>query len=77
MSSKERVCVLYGGNSDERAISIRSGKAIVAALRRQGVVVAGVDAKNGYLKELQNKKPDLIFIALHGKGGSLRIDHGR
>ncbi|MBI4388217.1 MAG: D-alanine--D-alanine ligase [Candidatus Omnitrophica bacterium] len=69
MSSKEHVCVLYGGNSDERAISIRSGKAIMEALVRQGVSVTGVDAKNGYLKELQTQKPDLIFIALHGKGG--------
>ena len=69
MNSSERICVLFGGSSDERSISIRSGTAILEALKRKGLSVEGIDARNGFQKELKLKKPDLAFIALHGKGG--------
>ena len=38
-----RVAVLYGGCSSEREISLISGKAVLAALRRRGLNAIGFD----------------------------------
>ncbi|MDE2251682.1 MAG: hypothetical protein KGL25_09805, partial [Gammaproteobacteria bacterium] len=38
-----RVAVLYGGNSTEREISLLSGAAVLAALRRRGIDAHGFD----------------------------------
>ncbi len=69
MSRREDVCVLLGGSSDERAISIRSGIAITEALIRKGVRAFSLDARNGFQKKLKAEKPSMAFIAVHGKGG--------
>lgn len=69
MTGIKRVCVLMGGESDERNISLRSGRAVVQALRRQGLNVTPVDARNGFKRRLERSRPDVVFIALHGKGG--------
>lgn len=63
------VCVLLGGESDEREISIKSGTAITEALKRKGIFAYAVDASNGFRKMLKEKKPDIAFIAVHGRGG--------
>ena len=39
-----KVAVLLGGRSAEREISLKSGAAVLAALRGQGVDAHGVDA---------------------------------
>lgn len=65
----ERVCVLLGGVSDEREISLRSGEAVGAALKKGGYLVTMVDAVPGYEAKLVELKPDMVFVALHGKGG--------
>ncbi len=65
----ERVCVLFGGSSDEREISLKSGNAILEALKRKGVHAVGLDAQTGFEKELTLEKPHFVFIAIHGKGG--------
>jgi D-alanine-D-alanine ligase len=64
-----KVAVLYGGNAAERAISIQSGEAALAALLRQGVNAVGIDTQQGAVEALQQLKPDRAFIALHGVGG--------
>ena len=63
------VGVLCGGNSSERTISLRSGRAVLEALGRSGVLVRRIDPRN--LRQAQAILPqiDLAFIALHGKGG--------
>jgi len=64
------VAVLYGGRSSEREISISSGRAVISALETVGFKVVGIDAGiKGYLSVLEATAPDVVFIALHGKGG--------
>ncbi|WP_111414245.1 D-alanine--D-alanine ligase [Billgrantia lactosivorans] len=64
-----KVVVLYGGDSAERDVSLRSGTAVLAALERSGVDVIGYDPADGGLVGLEALAPDRVFIALHGRGG--------
>ncbi len=63
-----RVVVVYGGNSAEREVSLRSGAAVLAGLLRAGVDAVGLDFR-GNVQALISEQPDLVFIALHGRGG--------
>lgn len=64
-----RVAVVYGGTSAEREVSLKSGAAILASLRRHGIDVIGYDPFDGGLAGLEKLAPDCVFIALHGRGG--------
>jgi D-alanine-D-alanine ligase len=64
-----KVAVLHGGNSAEREISLISGAAVLAALKRRGVNAIGVDPRDESLFELRQRGFDRAFIALHGPGG--------
>ncbi|KAA0014268.1 D-alanine--D-alanine ligase [Billgrantia pellis] len=64
-----RVAVLYGGDSAERDVSLKSGAAVFAALERSGIDVVGYDPSEGGLVGLEALAPDRVFIALHGRGG--------
>lgn len=64
-----RVGVLLGGDSNEREISIRSGRAIAAALTNAGVNVVEIDTKSSPKEEIRRHDIEIAFIALHGKGG--------
>ncbi|MBQ3865483.1 MAG: D-alanine--D-alanine ligase [Clostridia bacterium] len=66
---RERVLVLKGGVSTEREISLRSGAAVAEALREAGYTAEELDLTADSVSELIAKKPDLVFLALHGKGG--------
>lgn len=68
-SDPGRVVVLYGGDSAEREVSLKSGAAVLAALRRAGVDAIGYDPAEGGLAGLEALAPDRVFIALHGRGG--------
>lgn len=63
------VAVLYGGNSAEREVSLESGTAVFAALRKLGVPAVLVDTqKAGWWNRLASEFAH-VFIALHGRGG--------
>lgn len=64
-----RVAVLMGGTSAERAISLETGAAVCAALRRLGVDAEAVDVGPGFLCGFAGSGFDRAFIALHGRGG--------
>jgi D-alanine-D-alanine ligase len=64
-----KVAVLYGGASTEREISLVSGAAVLAALKRRGIDATGVDPRDESLFELCARGFDRAFIALHGPGG--------
>jgi D-alanine-D-alanine ligase len=64
-----RVAVLLGGVSSEREVSLRSGAAISAALRRLSHDVVEIDAGRDVAARLEEARPDLVFIALHGRFG--------
>lgn len=63
------IAVLFGGNSAEREISLRSGDAVLKALASAGADVIGIDTGDDIVKALQTQKFDRAFIALHGPGG--------
>lgn len=64
-----KVALLMGGSSAEREISIKSGEAVLAALRRLGVDVEPLDPDGGILDQLRRGGYDRVFIMLHGRGG--------
>jgi D-alanine-D-alanine ligase len=63
------VAVLYGGGSSERDISLLTGNAVLAALKRRGVNAQGFDPAEHALADLQTLKIERVWIALHGPGG--------
>ncbi len=62
-----RVAVLLGGDSTEREISLLSGNAVLAALRRRGVDAHAFDPREASLPKVAEF--DRVWIALHGPGG--------
>jgi len=64
----KRVAVLMGGTSNEREVSLRSGGAVVAALRTEGFEVTPVILNHDSIDELP-RDIDVVFLALHGGYG--------
>lgn len=64
-----RVAVLYGGTSAEREVSLKSGQAVINALKSIDVDVLAIDVKDNWLAQLQSSTFDIAFLALHGRGG--------
>jgi D-alanine-D-alanine ligase len=69
MSGQGRVVVLMGGPSNERAISLLSGNAVLEALIRAGIDAIGFDPAERSLFELASMNVARVFIALHGRFG--------
>lgn len=65
----KKVAVLMGGVTKERDISLRTGGAISTALKRKGYDVKEIDVGPDIVSRLVQEKPDVAFIALHGKFG--------
>jgi D-alanine-D-alanine ligase len=64
-----RVAVLKGGPSLEREVSLRSGTNVELALGRLGHEVIPLDADQHLVRALRDERPEVAFIALHGRGG--------
>ena len=64
-----KVAVLLGGDSTERAISLLSGNAVLAALQRRGVNAHAFDPESTPVQNLVSEGFDRAWIALHGPGG--------
>jgi len=71
-----KVAVVMGGTSGERAVSLKSGTAVHAALLRRGVDAHAVDADGTVLRQLADGGFDRVFIALHGRGGEDGVIQG-
>lgn len=71
MSTKAigRVGVLAGGPSNEREISLKSGRAVHASLIKEGVDAVLIDVRDDIHDILEKTKIDTAFIALHGRFG--------
>jgi D-alanine-D-alanine ligase len=65
------VAVLMGGWSSEREVSLSSGAGVVKALQEKGHKVTAVDVQRDLetLMRALTPRPDVIFNALHGRGG--------
>lgn len=66
-----RVVVLYGGDTAEREVSLRTGRGIMEALRAKGYDVVGIDFRptRECLARLVQLQADVVYIALHGRYG--------
>ncbi len=69
MSKFGKVAVLMGGRSAERKISLKSGRAVLAALKHRGVNAHAFDPSERPLDHLRSEGFDRAFIALHGRLG--------
>ena len=64
-----KVAVMMGGKSAEREVSLKSGAAVLAALRSCGVDAHSFDPRDKPLEALHAEGFQRVFIALHGRGG--------
>lgn len=68
-----RIGVLMGGPSTEREISLKSGKAVYAALKKLGCEVVAIDLIEGSEEEvieaIEKNRVAVAFLALHGHFG--------
>lgn len=64
-----RIGVFLGGISTERAVSLRTGAAVAAALRCKGYDVREIDIREDWLGTVRDAGVDAAFIALHGRFG--------
>ncbi len=67
--TSKRVAVLMGGQSAEREISIRSGRAVWTALIRKGYDAIPLEVDSSVVARLREVRGQIAFIALHGPGG--------
>ena len=64
-----KILVLMGGWSNEREISLISGKSVFNSLVASGLNVINLDLNRDNLGKIKELNPDRVFIVLHGKGG--------
>ena len=64
-----RIAVLMGGRSPERDVSLRSGKGVLAALKRMGLDAVAVDPGPDLVAQLREVRADVVFNILHGGPG--------
>lgn len=76
--SPKKVAVLMGGWSAEREVSLDSGCSIVKALKENGHDVIAIDVTRNIEDFIQKltPHPDVVFNALHGRGGEDGVIQG-
>ncbi|MDR1185066.1 MAG: D-alanine--D-alanine ligase [Coriobacteriales bacterium] len=64
-----KVAVLMGGSSFERDFSLASGRNVLRTLEHEGHTVLPLDTAPTLVDILRNERPDVAYIALHGRHG--------
>jgi len=64
-----KIGVLLGGLSSEREVSLRTGEAVLAALRDRGHDAVPIYVDHDVDVALRQEQIDVAFIALHGRWG--------
>src|SRR6188474_397680 len=64
-----RIGVLLGGLSTEREVSLRTGEAVVSALRERGHDAVPIYVDRDVDVALRQERIEVAFIALHGRWG--------
>lgn len=73
----KKIAVLFGGNSCEREISLKSGYAVIKCLREIGMNVHPIEVYNNHsLMNLIGKNFSKVFVALHGGDGENGVIQG-
>jgi D-alanine-D-alanine ligase len=65
----KKICVLMGGRSGEREVSLRSGKKVFDSLKNQGFNVISMDLEDDLVSRLKQEKIDVVYNILHGRFG--------
>lgn len=60
---------MFGGDSSEREVSLKSGAAVLAALQGAGVDAHAFDPRDRAISDLKSEGYTRVFIAMHGHGG--------
>lgn len=71
-----KVAVLMGGISAEREVSLKSGNAVLSALRRRSVDAHGIDVQGDPIAPLREGGFDRVFTILHGGIGENGVLQG-
>src|SRR3954464_5511798 len=64
-----KIGVLLGGMSSEREVSLRTGEAVLAALRERGHHAIPIYVDRDVDVALRQEQIEVAFIALHGRWG--------
>jgi D-alanine-D-alanine ligase len=72
----KKICVLMGGRSGEREVSLRSGKRVFDSLLKQEFNVISMDLEDDLISRLKREKVDVVYIMLHGKFGEDGVVQG-
>lgn len=73
----KKIAVVMGGPSDEREVSLNTGKAIFAALQEKGYQVVAIDIEPvRFVDQLKESGAEVVFNAIHGKLGEDGIMQG-
>ncbi len=64
-----KILVVAGGWSDEREVSLMSGRNVFSTLKRDKFNVIFLDIKKKNIEQILILKPDIIFNSLHGEFG--------
>jgi D-alanine-D-alanine ligase len=75
-TSFKKIALLAGGKSQERDISLRTGKAVYEALVRLGYNVTQIDPTPALAQTLIEGQFDVVYNALHGTYGEDGIIQG-
>lgn len=65
----KRIGMLMGGHNSEHEVSLRSGQALGAALRRRGYQVTDIVVGPDLSEQLSRHRIQVAFVALHGRWG--------
>jgi D-alanine-D-alanine ligase len=65
----KKIGVVMRGVSAEQKVSVKSGQAVLAALKRMGYNAEPLIVSENVIPELQNAGIDVAFVALHGGWG--------
>lgn len=72
-----KVAVLMGGWAAEREVSLKSGAAVLSAMRQRGIDAHGIDVRRDtVIDELRQGGFDRVFNILHGPGGEDGVIQG-
>ena len=68
-----KILVVAGGWSDEREVSLMSGRNVFSTLKRDKFNVIFLDIKKNNIDQILIFKPDIIFNSLHGELSLIHI----
>ena len=71
-----RVAVLFGGDGSERAVSLDSGRNVLAALTGRGIAAEAIDGVDALVAALAARRFDRVFNIMHGGAGENGVVQG-